>query len=780
MFSVCLGLLGISVNHGLWTLWYETSAAHLQASKSHLGSRQSNGVAEDDEPADELPPDFQILPVYQKILEEPLPPMEIFSPFKAEEGEIGVVITKMDTRLRKNHTYRAFMEETRELLVYVLNEIKIRKTLQGQLLQREKEMMGLIEHYKRDPRVTKVLMLADHWRANNEQSEERVQSLLQEIQSITADFKLLESKMFTMQKRQEKLEAQIHKNKTCEHEKEVLEEHILSKEKAMIVMGVHVDQLTTALTDMTTETAQKEQEFKAKLDAAPDRHAARVAALTRELEVMSLEKDYKVQEARDLHEHVNGLIVENSRTSDRVKLLTTSVKQMKAQVRSMEARHRIVMTKNKVLARQLDVNNAVAKTAELEIRSFVTQNSLLQKRVQDLTTQMKAENNRYTSALRTVSLLDIENKKLKEEVTETKYANRNLQKNIDELEKFSRQNEFQAANCARLHQKENQKVKEMQRKVTVSARHIRAALHNINIMGQELDKNADMLRVLDIDLLRCQAENDKSHSTITHLYRVLDTKENLIRLQVKENDALVISKNRMVESLRSCFNSKNKLQNEVSRVHSVKTALEDAAYTQKFMLEFVQSERDGALRNRKQSDEAVVILQRKQIARIAQITRANEKCSLLRVQLDTVHRQLTVQKKEVHSLHQALKMAEGVIKGLGNSYKTLLMQRDMFGSRILQQNNEAEISRIKLETMMNVMDNGHMCYRDRCNDIKVLKKEIQNLRRKIKALEHTESLCHDLRTEVAYLSKGIVLEMNKRAAIERCKMPKPHRNRELQ
>ena len=33
----------------------------------------------------------------------------------------------------------------------------------------------------------------------------------------------------------------------------------------MIVMGVHVDQLTTALTDMTTETAQKEQEFKAKV-----------------------------------------------------------------------------------------------------------------------------------------------------------------------------------------------------------------------------------------------------------------------------------------------------------------------------------------------------------------------------------------------------------------------------------------------------------------------------------------------------------------------------------
>ncbi|RUS86388.1 hypothetical protein EGW08_005838, partial [Elysia chlorotica] len=120
----------------------------------------------------ELPPDFQIRPVYEEIMEEPLPPMDIFPAYKAEEGQLETVIAKMDSRLRRTHTYKAFIEETREMLTYVLQEVKLRKAVQSQLQQRENEMHSFIEFYKRDPRICKVLMLADHWRASNDESEE--------------------------------------------------------------------------------------------------------------------------------------------------------------------------------------------------------------------------------------------------------------------------------------------------------------------------------------------------------------------------------------------------------------------------------------------------------------------------------------------------------------------------------------------------------------------------------------------------------------------------------
>ncbi|RUS86386.1 hypothetical protein EGW08_005836, partial [Elysia chlorotica] len=404
----------------------------------------------------------------------------------------------------------------------------------------------------------------------------------------------------------------------------------------------------------------------------------------------------------------------------------------------------------------------------------------LRKTIEELTTEIHKETIRHTSALRSISKQQAEIKELKRQLLQQKVVGRELEKNLGVLGKTSRKNEIQASNAARVHLKDIQMVKEMQKKMTTASRHIRAAVFNVNRMGEVLDRNAERLRLLDLDLSHCQNDNKKNNTTITHLYNVLDATENLIRLQLKENDALVISKNKMVNILRTCCNSKNKLQNEVSRLHTVKTAMEDSALIHQYMLEFVQSERDGALRNQKVTDEAVVLMQRKQVARIAQIARANEESSGLKIRLEELQKQLTVQKREFNNLSMSLKAAESIISCMDEAYRALLVQRDLFGRRILMQNNEAAVVKIKLENMSSTMDIGQTMYRDRCNDIKVLKKEIQNLRRKVKALENTDSQCHELRTEVCHLSKELSLEMNKRAAIERCKMPKVHHNRDVQ
>ncbi|RUS86387.1 hypothetical protein EGW08_005837, partial [Elysia chlorotica] len=109
----------------------------------------------------------------------------------------------------------------------------------------------------------------------------------------------------------------------------MLEEKIVMREKIALHLNDQVEQLEGTVAEMQTQAAAKEEQFHAKLEAAPDRHATKVAALTRELEVMSLEKEFKTQEVRDLQMQVKMLFVENSRTADRVKLLRSSVKQLK-------------------------------------------------------------------------------------------------------------------------------------------------------------------------------------------------------------------------------------------------------------------------------------------------------------------------------------------------------------------------------------------------------------------------------------------------------------------
>ncbi|GFO30399.1 hypothetical protein PoB_005690400 [Plakobranchus ocellatus] len=292
-----------------------------------------------------------------------------------------------------------------------------------------------------------------------------------------------------------------------------------------------------------------------------------------------------------------------------------------------------------------------------------------------------------------------------------------------------------------------QRVIDCKNKLVVSGKHMRVALHNISKLNEEIDKSGERLRVLDGNLMRCHQENVRNQAMMRQLYRVLQSSENMVRLQTRENDALVISKRRLVDALKACFSFEKKLHNEVSRLNSVKTSLE--------------------------------ILQRKGVERLVEITRVNSESSELKIQLRDVQRQLNVQKKEVFSLSRALGMAEVTSKMVDAQCAMLLRQRDMFGRRVLQQKLEAELSRIKMENMAMIIDKGYTCYTDRCKDIVVLRKEIQNLRRRVKALEHTESLCHDLRTEVTCLTKTISLEMNKRAAIERMKVPHIHRHREL-
>ncbi|GFR73211.1 hypothetical protein ElyMa_002132400 [Elysia marginata] len=554
----------------------------------------------------ELPPELAIYPVYEQIMESALPPMDVFPPFKVEGDQIENIIHKMDNRLRKNHTYKTFLEETRNLLTYVLQEIHKRKALQSQLLHREGEMKSIMEFQRRDPRLCKIISLADHWRQNKEQSEEKIQSLLQDIQALTSEIKVLENKMATMQKRQEKLEQQLHKSKNCELEKDHMEEKLLSKEKIAIEIADQVEQLNNTIKTMTTEAAQKENEFKAKLEAAPDRNALKVAALTRELESMTMEKEYRVLEARELHGHVNALLVENTRSSDRIKLLMSSVRSLMAQLKSMEMRHLVVISKNKGLTRQLDANVASFKSTSIDVLSLKTQNAILKKKVQDLASELKTEQARHESVLRNISRLESQVKLLKEELEQKKYLNTNLEKNINEAQLSAHKYESQASTATRNQQREAERVRELQKKMAVSSRHLQVAFRNLSVMCDEIDRTGEKLQVLNSELMRCQEENVRNQSTITHLYQVLDNTENLVRLQVKENDALVISKNRMVDSLKTCCNNKKKLQNEVSRLQNVKTVLEDAALTHRFMLEFVESERDGALRNRKQTEDTVI------------------------------------------------------------------------------------------------------------------------------------------------------------------------------
>ena len=83
----------------------------------------------------------------------------------------------------------------------------MRKTIQDQLRLREEETEAIIEKQRRDPRIYKVIKLADHWRKENEESDQRIQNLIADMNSVNMDMKVLERKMATRTKKPERMES---------------------------------------------------------------------------------------------------------------------------------------------------------------------------------------------------------------------------------------------------------------------------------------------------------------------------------------------------------------------------------------------------------------------------------------------------------------------------------------------------------------------------------------------------------------------------------------------
>ena len=138
--------------------------------------------------------------------------------------------------------------------------------------------------------------------------------------------------------------------------------------------------------------AMKEHEFKAKLDAAPDRHALKLAHLTRALEMVSVEKECKVQEARDLHEHVNALVLENTRCTDRIKMLMTSARGLRAQCRNLERQHETVISQNRGLQRRLEKSLHEVANRDTRVVILENENAILKDHFHTLRTKWKITN----------------------------------------------------------------------------------------------------------------------------------------------------------------------------------------------------------------------------------------------------------------------------------------------------------------------------------------------------------------------------------------------------
>eukprot|EP00727_Mastigamoeba_balamuthi_P004946 m51a1_g1445 hypothetical protein (1912) ;mRNA; r:130017-137422 len=231
---------------------------------------------------------------------------------------------------------------------------------------------------------------------------------------------------------------------------------------------------------------------------------------------------------------------------------------------------------------------------------------------------------------------------------------------------------------------------------------------------------------------------------------------------------------------------------------------------QKSLYEAVRSERNLYSKNLIEAQDEIAEMQRKfkimnhQIDQLKEeifakgLAAVNEHYQLLKVQklrdkykteLDQVTRQIqtsdsaiATQQEEIKRLNQIISDLEGEVSRQRKEHEIVSNERDILMQQLVRRNEELSVLYEKISLQQAALANGEVQYRDKCEDIRVLKTKITDLKRELGVLRGQLQHVDSLKSETYQLQRELLSERAKvRALSEELENPMNiHRWRKLQ
>lgn len=124
------------------------------------------------------------------------------------------------------------------------------------------------------------------------------------------------------------------------------------------------------------------------------------------------------------------------------------------------------------------------------------------------------------------------------------------------------------------------------------------------------------------------------------------------------------------------------------------------------------------------------------------------------------------QQSEEHKLRHIIAEADADRLKLKKDYDAVVQERDILGTQLIRRNDELSLLYEKIKIQASTLNKGEIQYRERLEDIRVLKLEIKKLRRE-KAILQTETQNVDgLRNEIFRLQKDLLRERTRIKILE--------------
>nr|CAB3228189.1 coiled-coil domain-containing protein 147 [Phallusia mammillata] len=128
--------------------------------------------------------------------------------------------------------------------------------------------------------------------------------------------------------------------------------------------------------------------------------------------------------------------------------------------------------------------------------------------------------------------------------------------------------------------------------------------------------------------------------------------------------------------------------------------------------------------------------------------------------------QLEQMEKEVAKLQQVIRESDAERKRQMKELDQVISERDILGTQLVRRNDELALLYEKIKIQQSTLNKGEIQYRQRLEDIRILKLEIRKLRREKTTLTKSVASVEDLRREVYHTQRELLRERTRCKALE--------------
>uniref|UniRef100_A0A7S4K395 Cilia- and flagella-associated protein 58 central coiled coil domain-containing protein n=1 Tax=Guillardia theta TaxID=55529 RepID=A0A7S4K395_GUITH len=123
------------------------------------------------------------------------------------------------------------------------------------------------------------------------------------------------------------------------------------------------------------------------------------------------------------------------------------------------------------------------------------------------------------------------------------------------------------------------------------------------------------------------------------------------------------------------------------------------------------------------------------------------------------------QASEINKLNKIISEADAERGAMKKEYDQVINERDILGTQLIRRNDELALLYEKIKIQQSTLNKGEVQYRERLEDIRMLKLKISDLKRKLGMLKQQTSNIDVLRNEVYHLQRELLSERTKVKAL---------------